>query len=173
MSRLDNAIKLATETHSGQTDLGGYPYILHPLRVLCAVEKHIRDMKVSDRDSILCSAVLHDVIEDSKQGRDQARYEVSEVARDDFITFEGINYGEVVEKTVDTLSRGKDEPWNKYINKINEHWAPRIIKIYDLKDNLDLSRIKDISDKDLKRNSMYEKALKKLQETEESHAYRI
>src|ERR1039457_1150634 len=154
MSRLDRAIQIAVETHSEQTDLGGYPYMLHPLRVLCAVESHIRNMKIADRESILCSAVLHDVIEDSKYriyAEESIKFRISD------ITF----------KTVKTLSRNKEESWNKYINRVNEHWAPRIIKICDLKDNLDNSRLKEITDIDLNRNRMYTKALIKLQKTEE------
>lgn len=169
MNRLDNAVQLAVSTHKDQFDLGGYPYILHPLRVLCAVERRIRDLNIKDKESVLCSAVLHDVIEDSVNDKFKTECEILETNNiNDYITNPN---KDIVLKTVQTLSRGKEQSWNKYINQVNEHWAPRIIKIYDLKDNLDLSRLPDITDKDLKRNGMYEKALKKLQETEEIHGH--
>ena len=49
------AIKIAVNVHEGQTDKGGNPYILHPLRVMMSVE--------SESEKIV--AILHDVVEDS------------------------------------------------------------------------------------------------------------
>ena len=146
MNRLNKAIELAIEVHADQTDLGGHPYILHPLRVLCAVEEIIREMKVEDRESVLCSAVLHDCIEDSKN----QEYIANAIE---------VRFGNTVLKTVDSLTRRKNESWKNYINRVNEHWAPRIIKIADLHDNSDLSRLKELTDKDEQRNKMYSKAL--------------
>ena len=50
------AIKIAVNAHEGQTDKGGNPYILHPLRVMMSVE--------SESEKIV--AILHDVVEDSE-----------------------------------------------------------------------------------------------------------
>jgi hypothetical protein len=52
---LHEAIKVATDAHEGQLDKGGRPYILHPLRVMMAMEE-------TDEQIV---AVLHDVIEDT------------------------------------------------------------------------------------------------------------
>lgn len=79
MSRLDDSITLAVVTHRDQVDLGGNPYILHPLRVLIAVEIRIRNMQLKDRESILCSAVLHDVIENNIC-RQKARETINRIA---------------------------------------------------------------------------------------------
>ena len=38
MSTLEKAIAIAAQGHEGQVDKGGAPYILHPLRVMLAVE---------------------------------------------------------------------------------------------------------------------------------------
>lgn len=48
----------------GQTDKGGNPYILHPLRIMCAVEKDLRSGSGKYREDYLCAAICHDVIED-------------------------------------------------------------------------------------------------------------
>ena len=37
MSTLEKAIAIAAEVHAGATDKAGAPYILHPLRVMCAL----------------------------------------------------------------------------------------------------------------------------------------
>jgi len=55
MPGLEDAIALALEAHRGQTRPDGTPYVLHPLRVMLALE--------DEGDRI--AAVLHDVVEDS------------------------------------------------------------------------------------------------------------
>ena len=52
--RLEKAIKIAVEAHTGQVDKGGNPYILHPLRVMLSIE--------TEEERIV--GVLHDVVED-------------------------------------------------------------------------------------------------------------
>ena len=56
MSTLERAIAIAATAHAGQKDKGGHPYILHPLRVMLALQKE--DERIV--------AVLHDVVEDTK-----------------------------------------------------------------------------------------------------------
>lgn len=156
MSKINKAIRLATEVHEGQLDFGDNPYILHPIRVLAAVEMKIRDLNVSDPESVLCSAVLHDCIEDSSDKETTAIIIEKE-------------FGQVVMKTVDSLTRRPNETWKHYITRIKEHWAPRVIKMADLDDNMDNSRLKEITKKDLNRNRMYEKAFFELAEIEETN----
>jgi (p)ppGpp synthase/HD superfamily hydrolase len=55
MATLERAIAIAAAAHTGQTDKGGQPYILHPLRVM---------MRCTTADEQI-AAVLHDVVEDS------------------------------------------------------------------------------------------------------------
>lgn len=155
MNRIERATQLALEVHTDQVDKGDSPYILHPLRVLCAVEKYIRPLKVSDRESVLCSAVLHDCIEDTKD-------------KDVMYVLIEKEFGTTVIKTVDSLTRRQNETWKTYIDRLKNYWAPRIIKIADLEDNLDDSRLKEITDKDINRNRMYSNTLRKLKQIEES-----
>ena len=51
---LAKAIKIAVESHTGQVDKGGNPYILHPLRVMLSLN--------TEEERIV--GVLHDVVED-------------------------------------------------------------------------------------------------------------
>lgn len=55
MSKLSTAIAIAAKAHEGQVDRGGAPYILHPMRVMLDVEGEHAQM----------AAVLHDVLEDT------------------------------------------------------------------------------------------------------------
>lgn len=151
MNNLDKAIKLSTEVHEGQLDLGGNPYILHPLRVLCGVEKTIRNVDhVTDKESILCSAVLHDIIEDCK---------IDQFQMQELITR---NFSKIVYKQINSVTRRPNESWKNYINRAKKYYAPRIIKIADLEDNLDNSRLKEVTDRDIKRNRMYLNTLNEL-----------
>lgn len=60
MSKLDEAIKFATDAHAGQKrKLVDLPYILHPLEAATIVAN-----LTSDED-VICAAVLHDVVEDT------------------------------------------------------------------------------------------------------------
>jgi (p)ppGpp synthase/HD superfamily hydrolase len=60
--RVGDAIRFAVEAHRRQTRKDGRtPYIVHPVAVLRRLSS---DLGVEDAD-LLCTAVLHDVIEDS------------------------------------------------------------------------------------------------------------
>lgn len=60
MSKLDEAIKFATDAHAGQKrKLVHEPYILHPLEAATIVAKLTRD------EDVICAALLHDVVEDT------------------------------------------------------------------------------------------------------------
>ena len=54
MATLAKAIRIAATAHENQFDKGGAPYVLHPLRLMMALQGE--DEKIV--------AVLHDVIED-------------------------------------------------------------------------------------------------------------
>ena len=56
-----DAYELAEEAHRPQKRKSGLPYILHPLAVAMIV---VREMRQRD-PSIVCAALLHDVVEDT------------------------------------------------------------------------------------------------------------
>lgn len=130
---LNKAIKLAEKYHEGQVDKGGEPYIGHPLRVMKGVE--------SFEEKIL--AVLHDVLEDCNVPAEQ-------------LIEEGIPK-ELVEK-LKILCKGKNEDYFHYINRITNDKAAINVKLSDLRDNMDLKRLKEITEKDIKRLEKYKKA---------------
>src|SRR4051812_23848766 len=63
MPTLEDAIILSATKHAGQPNKDGKPYILHPLRVMLAM----------DTDEERIAAVLHDVVEDSDVTLDALR----------------------------------------------------------------------------------------------------
>lgn len=113
---LDEAIILATRSHSKQKDLGGMPYILHPLRVM----SNCHDIK----EKIV--GVLHDVIEDTDVTLDDLR---------------DMGFSEEIIDAVDAISRRLDEKYSDYINRLSKNPIAVNVKIEDIKDNLDLTRL--------------------------------
>ena len=69
MDKLDEAIRFATEAHKGQKrKMTGIPSILHSLEAAAIVST-----LTSDED-VICAAVLHDVVEDTK-------YEIGDIEK--------------------------------------------------------------------------------------------
>ena len=117
---------IAENAHKGQVDKGGRPYILHPLLVSTKVQgEHNR-----------CAALLHDVIEDT------------DLTEQDLLKM-GVPADIVY--TVAILTRAKDETYADYIQRVATDGAAVAIKLADLEQNMDLSRLKKITDKDRKR----------------------
>ena len=58
---VEDAYAFITNAHEGQKRKSGLPYILHPLAVAMIVVKEMRQTDVS----IVCAALLHDVVEDT------------------------------------------------------------------------------------------------------------
>lgn len=130
---LEAAIMLATDAHAGQVDKGGAPYILHPLRVMLAME--------SDDERIV--ALLHDVVEDSD-------YTLEAIAYD---------FGPRVTEAVDALTKRKGESYDAYLDRVASNELAKTVKMADLSDNCDLRRLgREPTDDDYKRRSKYQQA---------------
>ena len=134
---LDRAIELAKQHHEGQTDKAGKPYIEHPLRVMNQVE--------SEEEKIV--AVLHDIVEDTDISLNDLRNE---------------GFSEEVVSAVECLTKQDGENYDSYIERISFNPLAVKIKLADLEDNRDLTRLPQVTDKDLERLEKYDKALEKL-----------
>jgi (p)ppGpp synthase/HD superfamily hydrolase len=132
MSDLDQAIALAAHAHRGQRDKGGAPYILHPLRVMM-------DM-TTDEERIV--AVLHDVLEDAP-----LLWSAEKVR--------ALGFSEAVMDALDCLTRRKGESYAEFIDRAASNPIARVVKIADLCDNSDLSRIPNPSLADYARREKY------------------
>ncbi|GGD91066.1 GTP pyrophosphokinase [Paenibacillus nasutitermitis] len=131
---IEVAISIALHAHKGQCDKGGKPYILHPLAVMNRVE--------TIEEKIV--AVLHDVVEDTE-------VTIEELKKYGFS-------GEIIE-AIRLLTKTEEETYEEFIQRANTNPISRNVKKADLKENLDLSRIKDPTQGDLKRVDKYKKAI--------------
>lgn len=134
---LDKAIITAYHAHKNQFDKADQYYLFHPLRVMFSVDSN--DLKIV--------AVLHDVIEDSSLSLDS-------------LLLMGFDC-EIVE-AIGAITRRENESYMTFIRRCKENWMARIVKIEDLKDNMDLTRISNPTKEDNKRNKKYAKALAEL-----------
>ena len=141
MNLLEKAIGLALRSHAGQTDKGNNPYILHPLAVMNRVS--------GEKQKIV--AVLHDVMEDCG------------VTEDDLLA-EGFDQ-EIVDGIV-SLTRKNGETYSEFVERCAKNELGRPVKIEDIKENLDLSRIPNPTEKDRERIEKYKKALPVLEKTQ-------
>ena len=173
---LEKAIKIAVEAHTGQVDKGGNPYILHPLRVMLSL----------DLEEERIVGVLHDVVEDcAPKGYMWDRedfshfYQLSKEQQPEKNTWEYLIEAGLDERLFDALqsvsktpeeeaeyqSLPEDEKLGHYLEFIQRAKANEIgrcVKEADIRDNLDISRIDDMTERDFNRLSRYKIALKLL-----------
>ena len=136
---LERAIEIAVEAHKGVVDKGGNPYVLHPLRMMFAVS--------NEEEKIV--AVLHDVIEDAF-GWDFGRLE-----KEDFSAA-------VIDALRSVTKITDDEDYDAFIERAMSNPIGKQVKIADIRDNLDVTRIGELAEKDMKRLNKYKKALARL-----------
>lgn len=129
------------KAHKGQKDKGGGAYFLHPLRV---------SLNIKDKRARVIG-LIHDVIEDSD------KYKLSDF---NFLDEEQV-------EALKTLTHDKSVHYFDYIDKIKKNPLARKVKLSDLKDNMNLKRLKEITEKDRERFAKYEKARKILLDAEE------
>lgn len=131
---LERAIEIAARTHVGQVDKGGAPYILHPLRVMLRVAPGAQQIV----------AVLHDVVEDS------------EVMFED-LEREGFS-AEMI-SGLRAVTKVENESYEDFVARAALDPVGRAVKLADLMENSDLSRIAQPSQKDLERVQKYRRAI--------------
>ena len=135
---IERAIQIAVAAHAGIKDKGGKPYILHPIKVMMRVE--------TEEEQIV--AILHDVVEDTDWTFDALRNE---------------GFSETVIKALESVTKqSEDEDYEDFIKRSLRNDIGRKVKIADLLENLDVTRIGELSEKDIKRINKYKKALQTL-----------
>jgi (p)ppGpp synthase/HD superfamily hydrolase len=131
MEMLSRALQIATEAHDGQVDKGGAPYILHPLRIMLS-------MATEEERTV---AVLHDVLEDS------SAWTLARLVSNGF--------SPAVVSAVCALTRRPDEGYREFISRVALNPLACRVKVADMRDNMDLSRIPEPTDADRARVAKY------------------
>lgn len=137
----EKAIDFVRSVFSGVTDKGGAPYIEHCL----AVMKGVNHMP----EHVQIAALLHDVVEDTN-------YTVNDIS---------IAYGNQVAELVELLTKIPGQTYQEYITGIKANKEAISIKISDLTHNMNVTRLKEITDTDLARLKKYHKTYRDLVKT--------
>jgi len=131
------AVEIAATAHLGQHDKSGAPYILHPLRLMLRATTPEEQM----------TAVLHDVVEDSAWTLDEladAGFPLDVIA------------------ALDCLTRRSGESYDAFIDRILGNPLARRVKLLDIEDNMNLTRLVRITPEDLARVERYHRARSRL-----------
>ena len=138
---LDEALRIAVDAHAGQLDKAGKPYVLHPLRVMMTVES-------PSLDSARKVAVLHDVVEDSE-------WTVQRLDEKFGLTPEE-------QAALRLLSHAHGDDYAAYIEQVATDPLATAVKVADLRDNLDVTRLEVVTERDARRISKYLRSLRRL-----------
>ncbi|WP_282925040.1 GTP pyrophosphokinase [Peptoniphilus genitalis] len=137
MIDLLRALFIAARAHKGQKDKGGKSYIFHPINV---------SLNVKGKDEKIV-ALLHDVIEDTSYTIDDLKF----LTKDQ-------------KEALLLLTHDKETPYMTYIEFIKKNKIASRLKLADLDQNMNLKRLKIVTEKDLERLEKYKKARDLLRE---------
>jgi len=131
------ALKIVQESFANKTDKAGEPYINHLLRVCekCPSE----DLKTI--------ALLHDLLEDCPEWNESMLREFSKYS--------------VVDSVV-ALTHKPNQTYYDYISQILENENAISVKLCDLQDNMDITRLAVLTQKDLERVAKYHAAYNRI-----------
>ena len=136
---LERAILIAVTAHTGQKDRGGKPYILHPLNVMMRVE--------TEEEKIV--GILHDLVEDTNWSFEMLREE---------------GFSPTVIEALESVTKySENEDYDEFVQRSSNNKIGRRVKIADLQENLDITRVGDLAKEDIKRINKYKKALRTLE----------
>ena len=133
---LSKAISITAKAFEGKKDKGGKPYILHCLRVMGGVDQNDEELM-----QIGC---MHDLLEDCPTWTMDA------------LRTQG--FSERVISTLNLLTHRKEIPYDDYIKSIALNEDARQVKLADLRDNSNITRLKGLTKKDFDRLEKYSRS---------------
>lgn len=136
------ALRIVREAFADKKDLAGEPYINHLMRVANNVKLFFQEEAYLEEVEVI--ALLHDLLEDCPEWTKSHLMSI----------FGSISLVSSVLK----LRRVNGQTYEEYINYVSVDRFSRAVKLADLKDNMDLTRLKEITEKDIERTKKYHKA---------------
>lgn len=138
------AFDIASKAFEGKADKAGKPYIGHLIRVASNVPLGNSDI----RESLTVVALLHDLIEDTHWTAEDLRKEFPD---------------QIVDAVV-ALTKRDGISYEGYIDGVMANKLAAYVKLSDLKDNMDVTRLPELGDYEIKRLKKYHKTHIKLSE---------
>lgn len=134
---LEKAIQIAVSAHKEQVDKSEQPYILHLIRVMDAGE--------TEQEKIC--GVLHDLVEDTDWT---------------FEKLENEGFSEEIISALKCVTKQENEDYAAFIGRVKTNPLAIKVKLNDLRDNMDITRLFYITEKDRERLNKYLKAYQEL-----------
>ena len=131
------ALKLCFEAHRDQIDKSGMPYVFHPF--------HLAEQMDTEESTIV--ALLHDVVEDTE-------YTLADLA--------AMGFPNSVIEALALMTHDPEVPYMEYVKGISVNPLASKVKLADLQHNSDLSRLDNVTEKEIKRVEKYRKAIELL-----------
>lgn len=135
------AFDIAFIAFEGKVDKAGKPYISHLMRVANGV---LGNSLI--RESLTVIGLLHDLLEDTDWTEEDLRKEFPDYIVDAVVAL----------TKVDGIS------YDDYIDGVMANELATYVKLSDLKDNMDVTRLKELGDYEIKRLKKYHKTYIKL-----------
>jgi (p)ppGpp synthase/HD superfamily hydrolase len=137
MNLIEKSLTIALQAHAGQVDKANQPYILHLIRVMTRMSNEVE----------MSAALLHDIVEDTS------------------LTFDQLLEKGIPEEVIEILrhlTKSQTETYDEFIERVMKNKVAVKIKIEDIKDNMNINRLPNLSEADLNRIKKYHRGLKKL-----------
>ncbi len=128
------AMQICFDAHKEQKDKSGLPYVFHPF--------HLAEQMTGEE--AVCTALLHDVVEDSS-------YTLDDLA--------AMGFPKAVLDAVALMTHDPEVPYMDYVAAIGQNPIARAVKLADLRHNSDLTRLETVTDRDRQRAEKYEAAI--------------
>jgi len=133
------ALAICFDAHKEQRDKSGAPYVFHPF--------HLAEQMETEAE--ICTALLHDTVEDSSYTLDDLR---------------AAGFPEEILDAISLMTHNDAEPYMDYVARIRHNPIARRVKLADLAHNSTLARLDSPTPKDLARREKYLAAIALLQE---------
>jgi (p)ppGpp synthase/HD superfamily hydrolase len=135
MQKLALAIAIKAEAFNNKLDKGGQPYILHCLRVM---------NNTQGDECTKCAAIMHDLVEDCEEWS--------------FTKLVSLGFSDKTMRLMYLITHIKSTPYDEYIKAISVDKDATEIKLRDLEDNSNITRLKGLRKKDFDRLEKYHRA---------------
>lgn len=138
------AIKMAVDAHGSTINKDGTPYILHPIRLMMRANGYAEQIV----------SILHDTIEDTPLTLEDLR---------------NAGFPEELVTAVGAVTKREGEDYEAFIERIALDPLATRVKLLDLYDNIDATRLPELSEKDLARIARYHRAIQRLKPSSKDH----
>lgn len=138
MTQLETATLIAKRSFAEKKDMAGKPYFDHLERIYEAVRN-----EVPRSEDLQCIALLHDLLEDCKEWNEKSLR---------------VFFSNRIVDAVVALTHKPEQSYDEYIKQVNENSDARFVKVFDLKDNMNITRLPKLEGKDWIRLQKYHKA---------------